>query len=116
MNLRQPQNARHRPDRRGLLALLALPAISSLLGCNTEKEQVVTARLEVSDVGAYALDGMAVPKDELKHALRAKRPENGKLLLHVVASPQASFEAVGHAMQAAQYAGAQVGIVGNERF
>jgi len=102
--------------RRGLLAIFATGATLPITACTSEKERVVTAKLEVSEFGTYTLDGATVPKEELKHALRAKRPENGKLVLHVIASPKASFEVVGQAMQAAQFAGAQVGIVGNERF
>ena len=102
--------------RRSLLALLATGSAFSGAACTAEKELVVTAKLEVSETGAYTLDGASVSREDLKHAVRAKRPDKGELLLHVVASPKASFEAVGHAMQAAQFAGAQVGIVGNERF
>jgi biopolymer transport protein ExbD len=106
----------HQRLRRRLLALLATGGALSGAACTGEKELVVTAKLEVSETGAYTLDGASVSRDELKHAVRAKRPKKGNLLLHVVASPNASYEAVGHAMQAAQFAGAQVGIVGNERF
>ncbi len=84
--------------------------------CSSESERVVTVKLEVSEAGAYTLDGSPVLKEGLKHALRGKRPAKGTLLLHVVASPKAPYESVGQAMQAAQFAGAQVGIVGNERF
>ncbi len=107
---------RNKRLRRRLIALLATCATIALAACTSEQELAVTARLEVSETGTYTLDGALVPKEELKHAVRAKRPQNGKLVLHVVAAPKASFEAVGHAMQAAQFAGAQVGIVGNERF
>jgi biopolymer transport protein ExbD len=89
--------------------------ILGLASCSSEPASVVTAKLEVSESGTYTLDGVVVARDELKYAVKAKRPESGTLLLHIAASSRASFEAVGHAMQAAQYAGAQVGIVGNER-
>jgi hypothetical protein len=74
---------------------------------------VVKANLQVSDSGAYKLDGAVVAKDELKFAVRAKRPVAGTLLLHVEASASAPFESVGLAMQAAQYAGALVAHVVN---
>jgi len=102
--------------RKATLVLLAASSVLTSLACSSEKERAVTVKLEVSETGSYTLDGAVVPKEELKFVLRAKRPENGVLLLHVVASPNASFEAVGQAMQAAQFAGAQVGIVGNEKF
>jgi biopolymer transport protein ExbD len=110
----QPQ--RNQEPRRSRLALLAACATLFMAACTSEKELVITAKLEVSEAGTYTLDGTSVTKEELKHAVRAKRPEKGKLVLHIVASPKASFEAVGQATQAAQFAGAEVGIVGNERF
>jgi hypothetical protein len=93
---------------------LALMLSASLVACGSESSGVVRSKLEVSESGVYTLDGTVVSREELKFAVRAKRPENGTLLLHVVPFTRAPFEAVGHAMQAAQYAGAQVGIGGSE--
>lgn len=93
------------------MSLAVASVIWPLAACSSGEGRTVTVQLDVSDAGLYMLDGVAVPKEELKHAVRAKRPQVGTLLLHVAASPNASFEAVGHAMRAAQYAGAQVAFV-----
>lgn len=105
-----------RVGRRTVLAALGAAIAWSLAACTAERERVVTVKLEVSDTGMYVLDGVPTPTDDLKHALRAKRPQEGTLLVHVDAAPGASVEAVRAAVQAAQFAGAQVGVVGNERF
>lgn len=94
---------------KGALLLTLSPA---LVSCGASAS-VVRAELVISASGEYTLDGSAVAEPELKHQLRAKRPASGELQLSFIVSPQASFESVGRAMQAAQYAGAKVGIVGN---
>jgi biopolymer transport protein ExbD len=73
-------------------------------------------RLEVSELGAYSVDGRPVEGVALRDALLAKRRPGEPLLVHIVPSPKANYEAVEAAVKAARDSSATIGMVGNERF
>jgi len=84
-------------------------------GCTSPSYSVVV-KLEVSELGAYSVDGSLVERAALKDALLAKRRNGKKLLIHIVPSSKAKYEAVEAAVKAVQDSGASLGMVGNERF
>ena len=113
--LEPPFFVRH-AARRALLVVFSLLAALLSPACGSVPGPVETTKLKVCEDGTYILGGVLVSSEELRSTLEAKRSARGQLLVHVVASPKASYDAVAKAMEAAQAAGAKVGIVGNERF
>ena len=95
--------------------LIAGIAVLLASGCASPSNSVVV-RLEVSELGAYSVDGSLVERAALKDALLAKRRNGKKLLIHIVPSSKAKYEAVEAAVKAVQDSGATLGMVGNERF
>jgi biopolymer transport protein ExbD len=91
----------------GALFLVVVLSACGAVG-NTQR-----AQLAISKDGSYTLNGEVVQAAELKNALLAMKPANADLVLSVVASPEASYQAVALAMQAAQSVGAHIGLVGS---
>jgi biopolymer transport protein ExbD len=96
---------------------LAVAAAAALLviGCTPSKPATIV-KLEVSEFGSYSLQGKPVKQGALIEALLSEREPGKQLVVHVIPSPRAKYEAVQAAMQAIQQVGGSVGIVGNERF
>ena len=95
-------------------ALLTLAA-AAVIGCANEQPPSLV-RLEISANGTYFVDGLSVEKSALAAALSSKRRPNAELFVHVIPLPGSNYDAVHGAMEAAQRAGAKIGMVGNERF
>ena len=84
-------------------------------GCTSPGPSVVV-KLQVSELGTYSLDGSLVEAEALKDAVLAKHQEGKQLVVHIIPSSKARYEAVEVAVRAARDAGASIGMVGNERF
>jgi len=95
--------------------LTASAAILLAVACTTPSAPVIV-KLEISELGAYAVDGSLVQRMALTDALLAKRQHGKLLLVHVIPSSKANYEAVEAAVRAARDSGASIGMVGNERF
>ena len=97
---------------RSLAASLLFPLAAALAGCAAEQPSP-TVRLEISTNGTYVVDGVVVEKAALANALSKKRKPDAKLLVHIVPQNGAPNEAIRGAVEAAQNAGANIGMVGN---
>lgn len=87
-------------------------------GCSPEPPDlpVLLIRLEISDAGAYAIDGTAVEKSRLVDVLRSKQQPGQKLGVELRFSEHAPEQAVIAAMVACREVGAPAGWVANEQF
>src|SRR5262245_23784822 len=75
-----------------------------LVACGASSS-IRVLNLQVTRTGEYLLQGKTVPKTELRYELRAAASDPGSVDLRITADGMATFEAVGVAVQAAQYAG-----------
>lgn len=98
------------------LARAARVSALLLASACTSQSSLEVVKLEVSELGAYSVDGRLAEGVALKDALLAKRRPGKQLLVHIVPSSKAKYEAVEAAVKAARDAGANIGMVGNERF
>ena len=95
--------------------LIASAAVLLAVACTTPSASVIV-KLEISELGAYSVDGSPVERTALTDAILSKRQQGKLLLVHVVPSSKANYEAVEAAVRAARDSGASIGMVGNERF
>lgn len=72
--------------------------------------------LEISELGAYRVDGKPVEREALIEALSVKRQPGKQLLVHLIPSPKTKYETVQAAVVAVRQVGGSSGMVGNERF
>jgi len=72
--------------------------------------------LEISEAGAYTVNGQAVAAGALSEALSAKRESGKRLFVYVKPSAKSKYEAVEAALKAVRESGASIGMVGNEQF
>ena len=104
------------PRLHRLVQSVVVSAVISLAcGCSSPAPQVIV-KLEVSEFGTYSVDGHVVERTALKEVLVAKRESGKRLLVHIIPSSRAKYEAVEAAAKAAQDSGASIGVVGNEQF
>jgi biopolymer transport protein ExbD len=94
--------------RHPLVVAAALVAVAAgLLGCYVP-EPVAHAELQVSAQGAYALDGVNIPAQELSSRLVAAKPPGHDLVVQIAASSTAPVEAIRAAVVAVKSAQARV--------
>jgi biopolymer transport protein ExbD len=91
-------------------------AFAALVVSCAATSQPVLLKLQVSESGAYLVNGQPVEQAALVAALRAAYAPGRELVVHVVPSPGAGYSAVQFAVAAVQQAGGSLGIVGNARF
>lgn len=84
-------------------AWLLVAALSALAGCYAPSA-VVHAELDIAADGAYTLNGLAVPSDQLGSALTGLAQRQKVAILDIHASPKAQMSSIQTATQAARQA------------
>ena len=95
---------------RSMVGALALALVA---GC-VRREPAEIVQLEVSSLGTYAVNGVPVDLQTLSAVLLSHKRAGDELLVRVIPLQGAKYESVYAAVEAAQKAGARVGMVGNE--
>lgn len=96
-----------------LWAMSTLLLLASVLAACAAEQPPRTVRLEITANGTYLVDGTPVERTVLAAALSSRGKQNEKLLVHIIPQNGAPYEAVRDAIEAAQKAGANIGMVGN---
>ena len=97
-------------------ALAAGALVVALAAACASREPAHVVRLEISSLNTYAVNGEPVERGALTTALLLRKRTGEELLVHVLPAQGAKYEAVQAAVEAAQKAGARLGMVGNVAF